>query len=307
MLKSLSTTLQTSSITGTLGVSNGGSGLGSLGAGYIPYGNGTSPYNYTSNLFFDGVNLGVGTSGNPFGLISAQQNGGNSIVARYNSSNARAGIYTAGGSGSVFFGSNLSYSSGNVFNYDQNGLAYTIGNPNGASFFSINVSSGTAGASANTDNNSNVRLAIFNTGGVSIGNITDPGASNLSVTGTIKTSGALLGSSSTPLSDYEEGTFTPTYSNWTINPTTSNAFYTKVGRQVTINMLCAEGVTAGGGIIGGLPFTSKASQGATAVIHGISSNINGVGSIADNSTQIQNIGAMTNTGYFWTLSVTYIV
>ena len=151
------------------------------------------------------------------------------------------------------------------------------------------------------------QMRLFNSGGFSIGNTTDPGATNLSVTGTVKTSGALLGSSTTLLNDYQEGTFTPTYSSWTINPTTSNAFYTKIGRQVTINMLCAEGVTAGGGIIGNLPFTSKANQGATATIRGINSNINGVGSIPDGSTQIQNIGAMTNTGYYWTLSVTYIV
>ena len=45
-------------------VANGGTGLSSLTAGYIPYGAGTSAFGFNSNLFWDSVNLrlGVGTS-----------------------------------------------------------------------------------------------------------------------------------------------------------------------------------------------------------------------------------------------------
>jgi len=42
---------------GTLGVAAGGTGLTSLTAGYIPYGNGTSAFSSSSNLTFDGTNL----------------------------------------------------------------------------------------------------------------------------------------------------------------------------------------------------------------------------------------------------------
>lgn len=107
---------------------------------------------------------------------------------------------------------------------------------------------------------------------------------------------------------YEEGTWTPGYSGWTSNPTTSYAFYTRIGRTVTINMLCAEGV-ANTSSITGLPFTSNSLQGATAVIRGI--NNNGVGpsygAISNSSTTIANIAPFIATGFYWTLSATYIV
>jgi hypothetical protein len=45
-----------------LSVSNGGTGLTSLDAGRIPYGNGTGAFGNSANLYFDGTNLGVGTS-----------------------------------------------------------------------------------------------------------------------------------------------------------------------------------------------------------------------------------------------------
>jgi len=48
--------------TGTLPVTAGGTGLTTLTAGYIPYGNGTSAFASSANLYFDGNNLGVGTT-----------------------------------------------------------------------------------------------------------------------------------------------------------------------------------------------------------------------------------------------------
>ena len=49
---------------GTLNVANGGTGLTSLTAGYIPFGNGTSALGNSVNLFWDSANarLGVGTN-----------------------------------------------------------------------------------------------------------------------------------------------------------------------------------------------------------------------------------------------------
>jgi len=50
------------SSSGILNPSNGGTGLNSLSSGFIPYGNGTSAFSSSSNLFFDGTNLGIGTT-----------------------------------------------------------------------------------------------------------------------------------------------------------------------------------------------------------------------------------------------------
>ena len=54
----------TLNLTNALTVPYGGTGLTSLTAGYIPYGNGTSAFSSSSNLFWDGTNnrLGIGTS-----------------------------------------------------------------------------------------------------------------------------------------------------------------------------------------------------------------------------------------------------
>jgi len=55
-------TANTLNLTNALGVSYGGTGLTTLTSGYIPYGNGTSAFSSSSNLYFSGSNLGIGTS-----------------------------------------------------------------------------------------------------------------------------------------------------------------------------------------------------------------------------------------------------
>jgi hypothetical protein len=47
---------------GTLGVAGGGTGLTTLAAGYIPYGNGTGALSSSSSFLYDGTNFLVGTS-----------------------------------------------------------------------------------------------------------------------------------------------------------------------------------------------------------------------------------------------------
>ena len=44
---------------GTIGVAYGGTGLATLTANYIPYGNGTSAFQSSANLTFDGTNLNI--------------------------------------------------------------------------------------------------------------------------------------------------------------------------------------------------------------------------------------------------------
>jgi len=51
------------SVTGTLGVANGGTGLTSLTSGRIPYGNGTSAFGNESNLTYDAANNRFGVVG----------------------------------------------------------------------------------------------------------------------------------------------------------------------------------------------------------------------------------------------------
>lgn len=50
-------------VTGTVAVGNGGTGLTSLTANYIPYGNGTSAFSSSANYTFNGTNLTLGTAG----------------------------------------------------------------------------------------------------------------------------------------------------------------------------------------------------------------------------------------------------
>ena len=116
-------------VAGTLVVGNGGTGLTSLTAGYIPFGNGTSAFSSSANLYFDGTNLGIGTSspsqaltvgngtadkivlingrnsGTGAGASVICQNGGASTIAIGNSSGIIGGAYD--GNAMLFAGSGL--------------------------------------------------------------------------------------------------------------------------------------------------------------------------------------------------------
>lgn len=117
-------------VTGTLPVGNGGTGITSLVVGYIPYGNGTSAFGSSTNLFYDSANvrLGVGTNapavtaalvGTDAMLIpkgtTAQRPAGTSGFVRYNSTTTKfegygasswgalGGGATGGGADQIFF------------------------------------------------------------------------------------------------------------------------------------------------------------------------------------------------------------
>lgn len=60
--RNLSKLAEGANSSGVLAVTNGGTGITSLTAGYIPYGNGTSAFSSSSSLYFDGTNLGIGTT-----------------------------------------------------------------------------------------------------------------------------------------------------------------------------------------------------------------------------------------------------
>jgi hypothetical protein len=111
------------------------------------------------------------------------------------------------------------------------------------------------------------------------------------------------------LDDYEEGTWTPTFNNWSIAPSSVGAFYTKIGRQVTINLIAENGISLGSVTeIAGLPFTSNGLNGSSCVLSAINpANTNCAGNIPNSSTAINYISPANFTGMFWSLSVTYIV
>jgi hypothetical protein len=119
------------------------------------------------------------------------------------------------------------------------------------------------------------------------------------------------GMTSQLLNWYEEGTWTPTYAFWTIDPTNVYARYTRVGRLVTLNFVAQDGVSvAGNSTIGGLPFTSSNVNGASVAmkdIVGSSPGITAFGAIVTNSTSIGSMTSATFTGTFWAFSTTYMV
>jgi hypothetical protein len=244
---------------GTIGVGYGGTGQTSFTAGRVLYGNGASAIASSANLFFDGANLGIGTS-SPSQKLDID-NGSSAVrirVASTGSVNSDIAFYN--GLNSCGVGVN---GSGNPFFYT--GGAYAMQ-------FSTNATQ---------------RMQIGASGGVSIGNTTDPGATNLSVTGTGKFGTTVGVGAATPsasgagitfpatqsastdantLDDYEEGTFTPVVADAATGGNTGTAAlakgrYTKIGRLVTVTIAFLDinttGMTAGNSLhVRGLPFTS---------------------------------------------------
>ena len=192
--RNLSFLAQGASSTGVLGTANGGTNLTSFTVNGIPYATSTSALNTSSALQFNGSQLGINTA--PATTIHA-----------YGATNADQ-YWDAGGTVKGYIQANTT-----------NGylLFGTLSNHD-ISFWS----------------NSAARMRLFASGGVSIGNTTDPGAGNLRFN-TTGTNGIYFGSSSI-LTDYETGTWTPTPSGVTTLSGTPvwTGTYTKVGRLVTI-------------------------------------------------------------------------
>ncbi len=140
-----------------LPVANGGTGITSLTANYIPYGNGTSAFSSSSNLTYDGTTLAVG------GYITSSRQ---TVIGNYIANRASATSYSTAG-GIQFQVDGVTYSA--IAQPAAQALAFYTGN-------------------ATTE-----RMRIFSSGGVSIGNTTDPGAGKLSVTNDAIVSGIAVG------------------------------------------------------------------------------------------------------------------
>ena len=116
------------------------------------------------------------------------------------------------------------------------------------------------------------------------------------------------GMTSQLLNWYEEGTWTPNFSTWTTAPTLIGARYVRVGKQVTLTIICQSGTALGGSTITGLPFTSNSAQGAVGVFSSLSTPpITSTGLISNSSSSISYIAAVnyTTAGNYWCMSITY--
>ena len=153
-------------LTTALPITSGGTGLNTLTAGYIPYGNGTSAFGNSSSFTYDGSHIlfigsgGTANTADGIKLYGTNNSGNGTFIQGFR--NGSASYLTCDTAAAL--GSGTGYL---TYVYGANPILWYV-------------------------NNFNV-MQIGANGGVSIGNTTDPGATNLSVTGNIS-AGASNGS-----------------------------------------------------------------------------------------------------------------
>ena len=159
--RNLSFLAQGADSTGVLSVPYGGTGNVTLTAGYIPYGNGTSAFGSSSNLFWSSANnrLGLGTT-SPSYTLDVTGTFRNTGIARLGTG-ATTTIANIGDDGTV---------GTKIIQFSRASAVSDV----------VNIQGINAGVGATY-----IALQALG-GGVSIGNTTDPGSGNLSVTGTGK-------------------------------------------------------------------------------------------------------------------------
>ena len=233
-----------------LPVANGGSGLTSLTANYIPYGNGTSAFNSSANFQYTGSNLLVNTSTtySPY----AKAHFYNGIAVAIDSSNG--GFYL----GCTTSGSELAYLSlGGNYNLGSTGqIALATDTAKEILFGIANVEAMriTTSRTLQTQTSISVGGATPTTSGAGI---TFPATQSAST-------------DANTLDDYEEGTWTVTLvpstsGTITINGSYNTGTYTKIGNQVTVSgLLFISSVSSpvGTAQIQGLPFTIRNNNNA---------------------------------------------
>ena len=98
--------ISSSYINGVIPVTNGGTGISSLTSGRIPFGNGTSPFQSTSNLVWDNSNtrLGINTS-TPVKSLEVVAQATTDGVSVRNTSGTKAGGFFSGGGNDFVMGS----------------------------------------------------------------------------------------------------------------------------------------------------------------------------------------------------------
>ena len=155
-------------VTGTLAVGNGGTGLTTLTAGYIPYGNGTSAFS-SGALVVSGANLGVGVSPNTWYT-------GSSVTAIQQIGGLAAWSYLNGGtSPRVALSSNVYFNSSAGYTYLNTDYASIFSQGVGAFTWST-AASGTAGTSASFTQ----AMTLDNSGNLALGTTTATGRMSVS-------------------------------------------------------------------------------------------------------------------------------
>ena len=194
---------------GTIGIGYGGTGQTSFTAGYVHFGS----FSTDSNFFWDNTNkrLGIGTTGPRFPL---------ELVS--------PGTSTTGLEQVAFFRKTTTNQVGAALFVHDTLVGYGSNAYAGAGNVAVALMSQAAGVGVYTTYG-------HPSGGVSIGNTTDPGAGVLSVSNGIKfVNGSALVNST--LNDYETGTWTPNQGAGLIvvGAFSSSGSYTKIGNQVTV-------------------------------------------------------------------------
>jgi hypothetical protein len=269
--------------TGQLAVSRGGTGISSFGTGVATAlgqnvtGSGGIVLE-TNPSFTSSVGGSIGTNSRTINLVSTATAGvgvGPAISFSGNTNNSTA-VYGFGGIQGVKESAAANNYAGSLIFYTQN----------------------SGGASAYSE-----VMRMFSSTGVSIGNTTDPGATNLSVTGTIRGGSTISVGNATPattgagitfpatvsgssnantLDDYEEGTWTPTWTGLTTSGSVNVniGYYVKVGRivyyaaflQYTTSFTTTQGTT-----YHTLPFNANVSSANLAANVSNAANIGDVG------------------------------
>jgi hypothetical protein len=229
---------------------------GATAVGFIQSRNTISGAQYLS-LNPSGGNVGIGTS-NPSGNLhinSGTTNGANTLVVESDNTANSGGVNPqilirrnntgATRLGGIYFQALNSASSANAYAViEGQATSDTAGSEGG--YLRIGVQ-GSGSLQNSLRINSDATINFQQSGGGIYLGTTSPVSANL-------------------LDDYEEGTFTPTFTSTSVSFSYSNqyGFYTKIGRSVTCHIFIraqSSGTTSNSLFISGLPFTSLNSSG----------------------------------------------
>ena len=202
-----------------LPTANGGTALTSFTANGVLYASSSSVLATGSGLQFDGTNLAIG-------ITPASWYATNSRAFQVGSSTSIFD-YSASGNRQTGLLNNAYLNASGVYTYLNTDPASRYHQTGGQHYW-YTAPSGTAGNVITFTQ----AMQIANSGGVSIGNTTDPGAGNLRFS-TAGTNGIYFGSSAR-LDDYQQGTWTPTLTDGTNSVNLTGGYYIKVGKLVTL-------------------------------------------------------------------------